>query len=132
MPLVFPGASLPVVAVDESGVRPGDVVVVERAGALVTHRAIRRGADGRWITRGDASPVDDTAVDGERILAKVAGFALGRGVVDLPGPLDAFLRHQLAERGVHLTRAYLRGSRLLARGRIGVAEVLRLVRAERR
>lgn len=114
LPVVWPGARLRLQRVAASEVRLGDVVVVFRSGRAVAHRAVVRDASGRWRTRADASPELDPVEEDERLVARVDGFAVGRGVLRLPAPMDAVLRHLVVRtvpslaRGQRLVRSLLR------------------------
>ena len=69
-----------------SGVRAGDLVLVESGGAGFVHRVVRVEADGSLVTRGDGNPIPDLEpsapadVRGRGVLVLRTGPAL-RGFV---------------------------------------------------
>lgn len=119
LPFVWPGVRLPLRPATDDEVRPGDIVVVHRAGCFVAHRAICRLPSGRWRTRGDAFSSLDPTEPGETIVARVDGFALGPGVWALPDSIEAGLRRLVVMGGPAVAlpfralRARLRSARRL-------------------
>jgi hypothetical protein len=83
--------------------RVGDVVLVERCGQPVLHRAIRRTSAGGFVTLGDACPATDPVTSVDPILA----VALAAGDTSGPIALVSTIRFGL--------RAFLRGSFFRAR-----------------
>lgn len=69
-PLLRSGDVVWVEPVAPSALRRGDLVVVQRQGAWITHRLIARRGD-RWYTKGDGLCHPDPAVPGEAILGRV-------------------------------------------------------------
>lgn len=57
------------------GVRRGEVLVFERNGKLIAHRAVRRTTSG-WITRGDALDAPDALVSDAAVVGRVIGLHL--------------------------------------------------------
>lgn len=77
-PWLRSGELVEVVPVVAGDVLAGDVIVFERAGRLIAHRAVRRTPAG-WLTRGDALDRHDDLVGDASIVGRVRGVHV-RGV----------------------------------------------------
>ncbi|MFQ5664056.1 MAG: signal peptidase I [Terriglobia bacterium] len=67
-------------------VRPGEIVLYARGGALFAHRVIRKGwqaGQPLLVTKGDAFPEADPAVSSEELLGRVARVLRGRREINL-------------------------------------------------
>ena len=66
-------------SIDTAELQPGDIIAFysedeEIKGKLVTHRIAQINADGSFVTRGDANPVDDSlTVKPDQVLGKYTG-----------------------------------------------------------
>jgi Peptidase S24-like len=74
VPSIFSGDKLTIRRAQANEIQTGHVVVYFRDGRLIVHRVIRtkRSSAGlRWITRGDASTREDSAVEETELLGRV-------------------------------------------------------------
>lgn len=81
-PLLRCGDEVQVVAVQPTHLQMGDIVVVLRDGALITHRLLARDAQG-WRTRGDSCRWLDPPVADAAIVGRVVAVVRGGAVIDL-------------------------------------------------
>ena len=78
LPAVWPGDVLSIRSCAPHELRLGEIVLVEHEGGFRVHRLVREEDGGaRFITRGDAMPQDDPAVDAARVLGKVTSIERG-------------------------------------------------------
>ncbi|MFQ5596360.1 MAG: S24/S26 family peptidase [Anaerolineae bacterium] len=67
-----------------ASLRRGDVVVIQHAGGLVTHRLVAVG-DGEWLTKGDNTRRLDPPVKANAILGRVVAIERGGDRIELRG-----------------------------------------------
>ena len=72
-PLLLPGDGVHVVRANEADLRRGDLIVVQRAGELITHRVVGR-VRGRWHTKGDNLRTLDPPFAGAELLGQVVAI----------------------------------------------------------
>ena len=92
LPLLPPGVVLVLRATRPGDLRPGALVVFERAGRLICHRiesAAGDGADARLTTRGTFLPHADAPLTPAALVATVVGLRIGKRVVPIDGPAFA-------------------------------------------
>lgn len=81
LPAVWPGDILCIRSHEAEGALPGEIVVFEHGGRLVSHRVVKRtaGAQGiQWLTRGDMADRDDPPVSSHEMLGRVTVIERGR------------------------------------------------------
>ncbi|HXN97879.1 MAG TPA: signal peptidase I [Candidatus Acidoferrales bacterium] len=103
IPWVRPGDFIFIRRFDFGKVSPGDVIVFQRNGLVVVHRAIRRAKaapsdkiDRLLITKGDASNETDAPVSAEEYLGHATRIHRGRHHIDLESLTQKLLGRFLA------------------------------------
>jgi signal peptidase I len=103
VPWIRPGDFVFIRRFDFAKISAGDVVVFQRSGLLVVHRAIRHvhGAPSEkaaslLITKGDASSEEDIPVCAEEFLGRATRIHRGRHHIDLESFTRTLLGHFLA------------------------------------
>lgn len=81
-PILGPGDRVLIAPVAAGDYRVGDLVAVERHGAVVVHRVVRRAPAGCW-TRGDAVTTLDPFVPNETILGRAVALDVAGGRIIL-------------------------------------------------
>jgi hypothetical protein len=81
-PLLLPGDGVLVAQAAEAELRLGDLIVVRRAGELVTHRVVGR-ACGRWLTKGDNLRTLDPPVVSSDLIGRVVAIERQSARTDL-------------------------------------------------
>jgi signal peptidase I len=94
LPTIFPGDILHLESTPRNELAVGDVVLVKREKKIVIHRLVSN-ASRRWVTRGDAVPQDDSAVENEEFLGRVTRIDRGSRSIEPRGQVLPF-QHALA------------------------------------
>ena len=86
LPTIWPGDTLVIESLDPEDIATGDVVLFARDHRLFVHRAVKdNNRKHGFITRGDAMPHPDTAVDSSELLGRIV-FLVRDGIrFEVPG-----------------------------------------------
>ncbi|HTP10130.1 MAG TPA: signal peptidase I [Anaerolineae bacterium] len=84
-PLLQVGDVVVVQPIEPRTLRPGDVIVVQRDGAWITHRLVTVDARG-WYTHGDNARTSDAAASADEIIGRVIAIERGDQTIDLQQP----------------------------------------------
>lgn len=130
VPAICPGDMVSVQRAALNGIAPGQVVVFEREGRLIVHRAIECNDDAEsplLITRGDRLRYDDLPVSPSEFLGRVTSIERGGRKIEFDGSNRAWMRPiiLLLRRSNFATSAYLKLHKLLAAGTQSVAPLQR-------
>ena len=98
-PLLRPGDQVIAERVEGEALRRGDLVVIRRDSALVTHRLISPDQGEGWYTKGDNSLSPDPLVPAAAILGRVVAVEGERGRLDFCEPRWAALNRGLGRLG---------------------------------
>ena len=115
-PLLRPGDAVWAEPALPASLRRGDVIVVRRAGGLVTHRLVALG-DGEWYTKGDNARHLDPPVTADAILGRVVAIERGGDRIELRGRQWAIVSRVLGLASWWQARLFQVGRRLKHLGR---------------
>lgn len=114
-PWIWPGGQLRIKRCTARELRVGDIAVWFDGDALLSHRVLAIGADGRILTRGDLRAAVDSPVEPSQLLGRAVSFRRGRLCYALDGPLARGAGRALARLAPPAAQALATLKRLVAR-----------------
>lgn len=103
-PWIWPGGRLWVRRCGVDDLAVGDIAVWFDGRRLLSHRVVRLGVHGQFVTRGDLRLQNDDATNAHQLLGKAAAFAKGPIRYRLDGPHMRQLGRLTAAIGLVLQR----------------------------
>jgi signal peptidase I len=120
VPAVWPGDEITVRRCELAELKPGQIALCMRDGALVAHR-VRRVEDDFLIMRGDALPFDDAPMSASDVVGQVVRVVRNGRDVELRRSAVQMLGAAMARRSTFLLRMMVRAGRSM--DRIGGREI---------